>query len=97
MSDCRDAAARSHTGKKGAVTDPGCAENDVLAIGQIVCRIYAIQILFMAFGNQAFSLLVVARLHSALHIATEAFDGSRSQYRFGRTADAHIQIDIGLR
>src|SRR5258708_5131705 len=36
VGDCRDTAARSHTGKKRAVTDPGCAENDVLPMGEIV-------------------------------------------------------------
>src|SRR6476661_7549456 len=36
VSDCRDAAARSHTGKKRAVADAGRAENDVLAMGEVV-------------------------------------------------------------
>src|SRR5882757_10758089 len=36
VSDCRDAAARSHTGKKRAVTNAGCAENNVLAMGEVV-------------------------------------------------------------
>src|SRR4029077_10267182 len=82
VGDCRDAAARSHTGEKRAVADPRRAENDVLPIRQIVRRIYAIEILFMAVGDQAFSLLFVARPHSALHIATEAFDRSRRQHCF---------------
>jgi hypothetical protein len=36
VGDGRDAAARSHTGEKRAVTDPRCAENDVLPMGEIV-------------------------------------------------------------
>src|SRR5258705_13069622 len=36
VGDCRDAAARPHSGKKRAVTDAGRAENDVLAVGEIV-------------------------------------------------------------
>jgi len=95
--DRRDAAACSHTLKKRAVADPGRAENDVLAICQIVCRIDAIEILLMAISNQAFSLLFVARPHSALHIATEAFDRSRGKDCFGRTTNAHVEIDVRLR
>src|SRR4029077_19842276 len=59
VGDCRHAAARSHTRQKRAVADPGRAENDVLAIRQIVRRIHAIDILFMAVGDQALSLLFV--------------------------------------
>ena len=36
VGDCRDAAARSHTGEKRAVADAGRAENDVLAVGEVV-------------------------------------------------------------
>src|SRR4029077_3248558 len=34
--DCRDAAARSHSGEKCAVADSRRAENDVLPMGEIV-------------------------------------------------------------
>src|SRR4029077_11156745 len=34
VGDGRDAAARPHTGEKRAVTDPGCAENDILPMGE---------------------------------------------------------------
>ena len=96
MGDCRDAAARPHTGKKRAVADAGRAENDVLAIRQIVRRIYAIEIIFIAVGDQALSLLFVAWSHSALHVSTEAFDRSRRQHRLGRTTDAHVKINVRL-
>jgi hypothetical protein len=36
VGDCRHAATRSHTGEKRAVTDAGRAENDVLAMGEVV-------------------------------------------------------------
>src|SRR5437773_9532224 len=36
VGDCSDAAARPHTGEKRAVADAGCAENDVLPMGEIV-------------------------------------------------------------
>src|SRR5437763_13920245 len=96
VGDCRDAAARPHAGEKRAVADAGRAENDVLTIRQIVRRIYAIEISFMAVGDQAFSLLVVAWPHSALHVAAEAFDRSRREHCLGRTTDAHVKIDVRL-
>ena len=97
MRDCSDATACSHTFKKRTVTDPGRAENNILPIRQIVRRIYAVEILFVAVGDQAFSLFFVAWPHSALHIATEAFDRSRRKDCFGCTTDAHIKIDVRLR
>jgi hypothetical protein len=42
MRDCHDAALRPHTAQQRAVADSGCAENDVLAVGQIVSRIDAL-------------------------------------------------------
>ena len=70
MRNCSNAPAGAHTLKKSAVADSGRAENDILAIRQIVRCINAVEILFVAFGNQAFSLLFVARPHSALHVSS---------------------------
>src|ERR1700755_1122587 len=94
--DCSDPAASSDTLKKRAVADPGRAKNDVLAVRQIVCRIYAVEILFIAIGDQAFSLFFVAWPHSALHVSAEAFDRGRREHCFGRTAYAHVKVDVRL-
>src|SRR5439155_239067 len=78
ISDRNDATTRAHTWQQRAVADSGRAENDVLAIRQIVRRIDAVEIFFVAVGDQLFPLLLVARPHFALHIAAETFDpGSR--------------------
>ena len=97
MRDRSDAAARPHPGEERAVADPGCAENDVLAVGKIIGGKDAVEIFPVTVGDQVLSFLLVARPHSALHVATEAFDRRRRQYRFGRTADAHVKIHILLR
>src|SRR4029453_1635003 len=88
--DCSDATACSHTLQQRTVTDPGRAENNVLPIRQIVRRIYAVEIFFVAIRDQAFPFLFVAWPHSALHVSAEAFDRSRREHSFGRTADAHV-------
>src|SRR4029453_15844748 len=51
--DCRHAAARPHPREKRAVAVSGRAKNDFLPIRQIVRRIYAIEILFIAVRDQA--------------------------------------------
>ena len=58
MGDRGVAAARAHTWEERAVADPGRAEKDVLAVGQIVCRIDAVEIFFETVGDQ----LGIARL-----------------------------------
>ena len=96
MRDCSHATTRAHTWQQRAVADSGCAEDDVLAIGQIVCRIDAVEIFFVALGDQLFSLLVVAWPHFALHVAAERFDPGSREHRFGGTADAHVKINVGV-
>src|ERR1043165_7063875 len=92
MGDRRDAAARAHTWKQGAVADASSAKNDVLAIGQIVCRIETLEIFLPTVSNQFLSFLLIARPHFALHVATETLDAGRCEHRFRRTADAHVKI-----
>src|SRR4029434_6198552 len=80
--NCRHATARSYNREKLAIADTGCAENDVLAIRQVVRCIYAVEIFFVAVGDQAFSLLFIAWPHSALHVSSEAFNRSRGEHCF---------------
>src|SRR5439155_26536869 len=55
VGDSPDAAARPHTGQKRPVADARRAVNHVLTTRQIVPRIYAIGIFYMAVGDQAIS------------------------------------------
>src|SRR5215471_10194199 len=92
MCDCRHASARSHTSEQGAVANAGCAEDNVLSVRQIVRCVNAVEVLFVAVADEILSLFVVARPHSALHVAAEAFDRRGREHCFGRTTDAHVKI-----
>src|ERR1043166_9824429 len=88
----RDAAARANTWEERAIADSCRAKNNVLTIGEVICRIDAVEILFVTISDQFLSLLVIARPHFALHVATETFDSRGREYRFWRTANAHVKI-----
>ena len=65
-------------------------------MGEIVRRENVLEVLFIAVDDEFFALFLIARPHFALHLAAETFDPRRRQHSFGRTADAHVKIDIGF-
>ena len=78
----RSGALRFHPAQQGAVTDPGRAENNVFALGEIVSGINFVQILFPTVGDQLFLFLLVPWPHFRLHFAAETFDSCGSEHRF---------------
>src|SRR5215212_7901992 len=97
MSHSSDATACAHSREQRAIANARCTEQDVLTIGQVVGRIDASEVLFVAVSDEIFSLLLIARPHSALHIAAETFDRRCCQHSFRRTANTHVKVYIWLR
>src|SRR5437667_9199923 len=61
MRDGRDAAVGPHTAQQRAVADPGRAEEDVLAVSQVISRKNAAQIFLITGVDQFFSFLFITR------------------------------------
>src|SRR5689334_5533845 len=90
------AALGLNAAEECTIADPGRDEDDVLAIGEIIGKKDAAEIVAMALIDQLLALLLVTRPHLALHIAAQTFDPRRRKHRLGRTADSDIEIDPAL-
>src|SRR5437667_12412932 len=97
MGNRRDATPRPHTWQECAVANSGCAKKDVLAVGQIVCRIDAFEIFFVTVGDQFLPLLLIARPPFTLHVAAETFDCRHREHRLPPPSAPPATIDARSR
>src|ERR1700745_1119785 len=86
-----------YSAKQCAVTNAGCAKDDVFSVRQIISEKHTVEILFVTFFDQFFSLFIIARPHFRLHFTAETFDAGGRENGLGRAADAHVEIDLTIR
>jgi hypothetical protein len=84
------AAEEADAAQELAIGDAGGAEDDVVARGQVVREVHALEVVDVhAHAARAFALLLRAPPELGLDLAAKAFQGGRRQHALRRAAGAH--------
>src|SRR5262249_47217628 len=83
--------------QKSAIAGFRRAQNNVLALSEIVVGVNSVEFFLPTVGDELFLFLLIARPHFRLHLAAERFDSGRGEHSLGRSADSHVKIDLAFR